>query len=359
MRSLLGPGRAAIGAVIAVCLLSGCGSDGDGGSGPTLTIGGWGGVIDDATERFYFDPFAEAGGPDARFVDAPGTQLAQVEAQSKAGDIEWDAIDSVPGDAAFILDRKRYLAHLPPTLHQRLVSELGADRVTPFGFAHGNIGNVIACNMDRMDDCPDDMAEFFDVERFPESRAFSGYPSIMALTTAQVASGVPAGETSKTPLDLDAAFAQLDRIKPKVKVFWQSGDQQEQILRSGAVDMGIIWSNRAYSLIADGVDVEVNWADGAYEPSYWTVLEDAPNKRAAFDLLEWIGTNSPAQADWAREIHSSTPHPESIDSLPASLRRELADDPANFDQLAIPNFEWYAEHTAEANARYREFVRGG
>jgi putative spermidine/putrescine transport system substrate-binding protein len=341
-------------------LLSACGDDGDEeqqSSNPTLTIAGWGGATGDATQQMLLDPFAADGGAPSRMVDAPGTQLARVEAQNKAGKIEWDAMDPA-GDAAFTLYRRGLLAKLPADLKAELERELGAERVTPFGFSHGNAAEIIVCNMDKMDVCPKDIAEFYDVERFPQSRAFPAIGPIQAVTTAQVAAGVPREETATREVDVDSAFEQLDRIKPKIRVFWDSGDQSEQVMRSGAVDMSLMWASRAYRL-QKSMNLEVNWSGGVYDPSYFTVLEDAPHKQEAFDLLGWIATHPEAQANWARAAFSSVAHPEAIASLPKSLTDQLADTPANFEQLAVPNFDWYSENTRELDARYQDFVRGG
>ncbi|HEX2071456.1 MAG TPA: extracellular solute-binding protein [Thermoleophilaceae bacterium] len=350
-------------AVACALALPACGDDGEDEESPqasdvTLTVGSWGGAFDESLRSAFFDDFESEVGPKARFDAAPGAQLARIEAQNEAGEVEWDLV-SLTADAAYILDQKGYLAQLPAQLRSRLTDELGADRVTPFGFSFGNIGNVIVCNMDRMERCPKDMSEFYDVERFPQSRTFAGIAPIMAITTAQVASGVPVSETAETPVDMDAAFEQLDAIKPTIDVFWQSGDQQEQVMRSGGADMGILWSNRAYSLAADGMNLEINWAGGALEPGFWAVPEGAPNTEQSFEALEWIATRPRAQAEWAREVHSSPPHPEAIELLPAELARELADNPRNFEEMAMPNFEWYATHTDELNRRYQDFVRGG
>jgi putative spermidine/putrescine transport system substrate-binding protein len=348
---------------LAATTLAACGDDADGeesggGSNATLTVGSWGGVLDEAIQDAYLDPFEADGGAAGRTVAAPGVHVARIEAQNQAGEVEWDLVDPA-GDAAFILNQKGYLAELPDDLRSTLEDEMGPERVTSFGFAHGNIANVIVCNMERMKTCPRNMEEFYDVERFPQRRTFAGIGPMLAATTAQVASGVSRDETAETPLDLDATFGQLERIKPKIEVFWQSGDQQEQVFRSGGADMGIIWSNRAYRLRESGMDVEINWTDGAYEPGYWAVLEGAPNEDEAFDLLEWIGTHPQAQAEWAEAVGSSVSHPEAFDALPKPLVEESADNPENFELLAIPNFEWYSENTKELDDRYRDFVRGG
>lgn len=340
-------------------LLSACGDDGEEeqGSNVTLTIAGWGGATGDATAEALLEPFEADGGAPSRMVDAPGTHLARVEAQRKAGKIEWDAMDPA-GDAAFTLYRRGLLAKLPADLKRQLEEELGADRVTPFGFSHGNAAQIIVCNMDRMDACPQDIAEFYDVERFPQSRSFPAIGPIQAVTTAQVASGVPRSDTADGQVDVDSAFEQLDRIKPRIRVFWDSGDQSEQVMRSGAADMSLMWASRAYRL-QKSMNLEVNWSGGVYDPSYFTVLEDAPHKQEAFDLLSWIATHPEAQANWARAAFSSVAHPEAIAALPKSLTDQLADTPANFEQLAVPNFDWYSRNTRELDIRYQDFVRGG
>jgi putative spermidine/putrescine transport system substrate-binding protein len=363
--------RSTIGALLAAGALAfaACGDDDDGGGGGgggqsdgggedvTLTIGGWGGAINEATQSFYLSPFAESGS-DARFVDAPGTQLARVESQAQAGNIEWDALDSVAGDAAFTLNTEGRLAPLPADLRSKLETELGAERVTDFGFSHANVGNVIVCNLDEVKACPKTMAEFFDVEAFPGDRMFGGIGAMMSVAAAQSAAGVPGDQITSEPPDLDQAFAKLEEVKPAIRVFWTSGDQQLQIMRSGEAAMGIMWSGRAYELVDEGMKLEVNWDGGVYEPSYWAVVKDAPNEAQAFDLLEWIATNPDAQAQWAQELNYSVPNPKALESLPEDFAAKLADEPSNFEQLVTPNFEWYAENTKELNSRYENFVRG-
>src|SRR5690606_36845430 len=94
-------------------LLVACGGGSDSSNaGDSLVIGGWGGTIDKATQKHYIDKYVEEGGAvkDFTFVDAPSAQLARVEAQNKAGNIEWDLIDSAPGPEAYLLNSKGLLA---------------------------------------------------------------------------------------------------------------------------------------------------------------------------------------------------------------------------------------------------------
>lgn len=343
--------------VLAVCLgLAACG--GSGKSETTLTIGGWGGVIDEATQKAYLNQFDAENHLKSQFVDAPGVQLARVEAQNMAHRVEWDTVDSLDAGSAYTLYAKGELAPLPASTKATYEKKLGAQKVTPFGFSHGSLGDVIVCNMDKMKTCPATMAQFYNTKEFPQPRMFGGIEPIEALTTAEVAAGMPISQTATTPVDMKAVFKTLEGLKPSIKVFWQSGEQQQQIMRSGEVPFGIMWSDRAYQLIAQGMKLKVVWTNGAYEPSYWAVLKGAHNSPDASKLLAFIANHPKSEATWAGIVHDSVPNPLALNYLPSSIGSQLADNPVNLKQLATPNFLWYAHHSEELNTAYENFLRG-
>lgn len=333
------------------------GSSGGGGGG-TLVVGGWGGAYNEATQQFYGDPFAADGGAKLQFVDAPGTQLARLQAQEKAGKTEWDMLDSIAGADAFIAYDKGLLEPLPEDLKSKLVDTLGEEKVSDFGFTMGSLGNVIVCNMDNMDTCPASMEEFYDADAFPQDRMLAGFGPLYLATTAMIANGVAPADTPTTDVDIDAVFDTLDGVRPNVKVFWESGDQQEQVIRSGEVDMGIMWSGRAYRLINNGVNLKVVWDGGAYEPGYWAVVKGAPNKDEAFRFMEWIADHPEEQAKWSQELDYSVPNPAALDSLPKKEADQLVDNPVNFDKLGVPNWDWYIENADELNQRFSDYLKG-
>jgi putative spermidine/putrescine transport system substrate-binding protein len=348
-----------LGCAVALSLgVAACGSSSSSNSTTTLTIGGWGSPLDEAAQKSYLRPFGAETKTGARFVDAPGEQLARVEAQNKAKKIEWDALDSVDGGTAYTLAAKHELVPLPAAMKASLERELGAVNVTPFGFAHGNLGNVIVCNTAKMTSCPANIAQFFDTKLYPQPRMFGGIEPIEEVTLAEVAAGMPLSQTATTPVNVKAVIKTLEGLKPKIKVFWQSGEQQVQAMRSGQVDMGIMWSNRAYELASQGVKVKVVWLGGAYEPSFWTVLAGAAHEQSALKLLTWIAGHPKNEAQWAQEIHISVPNPKALAYIPKSFAEQLADNPVNYKQLAVPNFPWYAQHSTELGTAYENFLRG-
>jgi putative spermidine/putrescine transport system substrate-binding protein len=344
-------------AALAVCLgVAACGSSGK--SSSTLTIGGWGAPIDEATQKAYLNQFDSENKLKSQIVDAPGVQLARVEAQNQAKQIQWDAVDSLDGGSAYTLYAKGELNPLPAATKARFEKELGGQKVTPFGFSHGSLGDVIVCNTEKMKSCPSNMAQFYNTKEFPQQRMFGGIEPIEAITTAEVAAGMPITQTATTPVNVKAVIKTLEGLKPHIKVFWQSGEQQQQIMRSGEVPLGIMWSDRAYQLISQGVKLKVVWADGAYEPSYWAVVKGGKNEADASKLLEFIASHPKSEAVWAEIVHDSVPNPLALNYLPGSIGSQLADNPVNLRQLATPNFLWYAHNSNELNTAYENFLRG-
>lgn len=357
--------------LLAATALAACGSDDDGGStattastqsggsgGADLVVGGWGGAYNKATQKHYVEPWAADTGGSVQFVDAPAAQVAQVEAQSRAGNIEWDMIDSIAGPDAFVLADRDLLEPLPEDLRAELETTLGEGKVTDFGFTMGNLSYVVACNRDKVQKCPSNVAEFFDVEQFPGTREAPAGAPLMMLTMAAVANGADPASTASAEPDVDAAFETLDQVKDSIAVYWESGDQSEQVMRSGEADMGLIWSGRAHRLADEGMNLDIAVEGGAYEPGYWTVVKGSENADAAFGLMRSIAENVDGQAAWSTEMEYSVPNPEAIESLPAKQAERLPDHPDVFPLLAVPNFEWYAANADDVNRRWQDFVKG-
>jgi putative spermidine/putrescine transport system substrate-binding protein len=340
---------------------SGSGSSSDSGSSSEpvkFTVGAWGGAIDAETKKTYTDPYSSETGDSFVFDGAPATQLAKLKAQDQAGNVTWDLLDSVGADNAWPAFTAGLLEPLPADLKTKLEDTLGAGKVSDFGITHANIAHVIACNMDKVDKCPKTMAEFFDVEQFPGSRMFPGIGPLTAAAMAQSALGVPKDQIENDPPDVDAVFDKLNEVKPEIKVFFTSGDQQLQIMRGGEADMGIMWSGRAYALKADGMNMEINWDGGVYEPSYWAVTAGSKNKEQGFKFIEWLANNVEGQATWAKDLHYSVPNPKALETLPQEIQDELADTPSNFEKIVTPNYRWYADNADSLNKQFEDFVKG-
>jgi ABC-type glycerol-3-phosphate transport system substrate-binding protein len=154
-RSILVIGALLVAAACGACSGSGTaassGASSDSPSGP-LTIVGWGGISDQASELFA-KSFTESTGIQVDFQDNPGGQVAAIEAQNAAGQIKWDVADAIDQDQMLELAQKGLLQRLPASVTAKLQA-LMPGSVEPWGIKYGTLSNVIACNADMVTHCP-------------------------------------------------------------------------------------------------------------------------------------------------------------------------------------------------------------
>ncbi|MQA05902.1 MAG: extracellular solute-binding protein [Streptosporangiales bacterium] len=343
----------AIGLVLAACGPEGPRSESGAELGGKLVISSWGGSFSEATRQSLAQPFGKESGVDIQIVDAPGEHLAQVAAQRKAGKVRWDVIDSLDGPTAALMAKRGLLETLPGDVRTRLQKSTSEDMVLDYGVMQSSIANVLGCNRQKARSCPKSLADFFDTQRFPGPRMMYNAP-IDNLYTAWAASGrVP---ENPTDADVDRAFALLEKIKPSVKVWWSSGDESQQALRSGQAVMGVVWNGRAKQLIDEGLQLDVVWKGAFYGPAYTVVVKDAPNKKAAFAYLEYYASHPAAEAQWAKAVSYGVANPKALDQLPAETARYLPEHPSHVDQLVTPNIDWFTANNDEINKRWKEFL---
>lgn len=346
-------------AAVAGLALAGCaaGSDsgGDSASGgdEKLVIASWGGAFTEATKVNLADPFTEETGIAVEIVDAPSTQVTQMQQMVDAGDVQWDIMDSLGAADAFYMYQEGLIQDLPAELHTEFVDVLGEGKVSDFGFTFANLGYVVACTS-AVAECPDTLEGFFDPAAFPGNRELPGEYYSQLVGALVAASGQ---DTMADDIDLDAAIAELEQVAPSTTVWYTSGDQQEQVLRQGEADMGLIYSGRAQNLVDEGLDVTVNWA-GVYDPGYTAIATDAPHQEAAEQFMQWVANNPEAQAGFAEDMSYGVPSAEALELLDPEVAATLADYPENFEKLTLQNFEWYLANKDEVDSAIRTVVQG-
>lgn len=323
---------------------------GDSSGENTLVIASWGGRFTEATQKNLVDPFEQETGIDVQIVDAPGTQFTQLKAQRDAGKMQWDVMDSLNGGDAYVIDAAGLLEPLTSEQSSTYAEELGADKVSDFGYNFSTLAYVVVCAK-TVERCPTTVPEFFDVNAFPGTRAFPG--SSPGPTTGLLAAA--AGE--ELPVDVDQLVQPLRALKPHVKVFYTSGDQQEQLIRQGEVDMSIMYSGRAYNLQDSGTPVTINWS-GVYDPGFTAQVKDAPHPEAARKFMDWVAAHPKAQAAWAEQMLYSVPSPQALEELPTSVAERLADYPANYQGLAKQDFPWYVANKQQIDTTLNQIIQG-
>jgi spermidine/putrescine-binding protein len=221
--------------------------------------------------------------------------------------------------------------------------------------AFGNTANVIVCNPKVMKKCPTTAAEFWDVENFPGRRAIMDQAEA-AMAFALQADGVSKDEVY--PFDIDRAIAKLKEIKPHIRVWPSSGDEQQKALISKEVGAAIMWNGRAWGVKRDNIpDLEMHW-DGA-QVSYGSglvVMKDAPHKDAAFEYIRWFLQNPEAQAKWSEAMTYMTPTKKLNELIDPEVAAALPS--AHEGDVIIEDDEWLVENNEAIQNAWQEFLAG-
>ena len=211
----------------------------------TIFVNTWGGSWTAAEEAAFFKPFTEQTGIRVRTV-AP-VSYAKLKAQVQSGNYEWD-ITSVTQADLLRAEREGLVEPIDWTIVKK--EKLFPDAVYANGLAYCALGTNLAYRKDKFPQGgPKTWADFWDVKKFPGNRSMYNN-AVRAAQFALVADGVPPDKVF--PLDVDRAFKKLDQIKPHIKVWWTQGNQSQQLLRDGEVDMMVMWNARASELAAAG-----------------------------------------------------------------------------------------------------------
>lgn len=323
-----------------------------------IVVANWGGLTNDAYQKFYIDPYTAETKTDVQQVAAPGLFVARSKAQFAANKIEWDILDSSSGPDTAYLASAGMIEPLPADMKARLVKQLGEQNVTDYGFRSGASAMLIVCHKKRVKVCPKNIKEFWDIKAFPEKRAIIGFNPIYPITQALLALGVPRDKASTAPIDVDAAFAKLKELRPAISVFWTTVDQGTQVLETGEADMGILYATRIYGELLPTGNYEVVWEDGVRAAGTTVVLKGAPHMDAAWHFMEWIATNLEAQAKFAWMSQKAPVDLKALELLDKDQQERFVNAPVHKGHLADPNDRDFNAKFDEINRRWQEFIAG-
>src|SRR5690606_15830437 len=141
----------------------------------------------------------ESGNVTAPLLELASQELEQAKALDLVEPVDWEAVDPLP-----MFDEARQ----------------------EMGLGYQYYSTIMAWREEVK--APQTWADIWDVENFPGKRTLPDRAGDI-LPMAALADGVPLDELY--PLDLDRAFAALERIKGAVAVWWQAGAQAPQLLK--------------------------------------------------------------------------------------------------------------------------------
>jgi putative spermidine/putrescine transport system substrate-binding protein len=244
-----------------------------------LFVNTWGGIWERAAIKNLFEPFTRDTGIEIRPVSP--VSFAKLAQQVRSGAYEFD-VTTLGGGEIIRANQAKIIEPLDGTDLAKSPPFPGA--VFQNGATSHAFATVIAYQKARYPNgAPTGWADFWDQGKFPGSRCMQRYAS-RVLPLGLVADGVKTN--ALYPMDIDRAFRSLDKIKPATRVWWTQGQQSQQLLRDGEIDMIALWHARVLELQDEGKPVEIVWNQAQIDRAYWVIAKGTPRRDAALRYIE-------------------------------------------------------------------------
>jgi putative spermidine/putrescine transport system substrate-binding protein len=202
---------------------------------------------------------------------------------------------------------------------------------------------------------PRSWADFWDLNRFPGTRLLRR-DAAGALDAAQMALGKD--PANLYPLDIRACLAKVREIRRNC-VFWTSGSESEQFIRTGEAVMGQIWHTRAKVL-----EQESNgrfkriWNQGILQPGIFVSPRGNPGGELVQRLMASMLANAEAQVGLLQFLGNGPTNPRAAALVPAEFKQFNPTDPENARVQVAQDGRWWGQNYAQANADYIDMVTG-
>lgn len=318
-----------------------------------LVVVSTGGTVYDSFKELFFDPYTAENKSQIEHVAAfTSDQFVKVRAMSKVGGVEWDVVTAQP--ESFVKERD----YLEPLDCSRIpnAEKFGvADTCGEYGLLRTIGGGVITYNTDAFPDGgPQSWVEFWDTEKFPGPRCLPGITPHWMIMIALMADGVPVD--SLFPLDIQRGVNKLEELKPDVAVWWESGNESQNLLRQGECTLSWMWSGRALQLIAEGQPIAISWNQHLPIVAYWAILKDAPNKEDAYKFLNFFMARPEAHLKLSDTLFYDTSSRVATQQLDQEAQKLRATSDQNLAQQVPTDFAWIAEHSDEMRRSFDDML---
>ena len=329
-------------------------------SAEPITVVSWGGSYGKAQDRALFTDASNHSG--IAINRESGASMTKTCLQVQSGSVTWDLVVTGSGGAAAAA-ADGCLEKIDYSVVD--VSDFYPGLYTDYCVGSDVFATVMAWNTDKYGEpgspgAPSSWADFWDVKKFPGTRAYRANNVDGALEPALMADGVPPEkvyEVLATPEGKRRAINKIRELKPHIAVFWGSGAQQAQLMKDAEVDMSTGWNGRFDNAKKDGAKVGYTFNQALLDYDCFAMPKGAPNKEVAMRFLAEVSkpqyqANLPFYITYGptnRKAYEMTKAPkELIESLPSH--------PKNVPLMLPVSLDWYAKHKNEALELYIELM---
>ncbi|PYO35905.1 MAG: ABC transporter substrate-binding protein [Candidatus Rokuibacteriota bacterium] len=201
---------------------------------------------------------------------------------------------------------------------------------------------------------PRSWAEFWDIKKFPGPRMLADLASgNVDLEFALLADGV--ARDKLYPIDIERAFKSLDRVRPAIRKFWDTGALSAQMLADKEVVLGSIWNGRLQAVADKGAPLAIEWNEASLQTQYWGVLKGAKSAENAQRFIDFA-CQPEIQANFAKLIPYGPSNRQAFKSIPADVAARLPSSPEHKATAFLQNGKWWADNRAKISERWSQWL---
>jgi putative spermidine/putrescine transport system substrate-binding protein len=310
-----------------------------------------GGSYEEANVKAIFEPFTKATG--IEIVKVPAT-LGKLLAMFESGNMELDIVDA--GELGMLslsqkgaLDKINYkgwkLANPDDMDHRRddMVADIYFSTVLGYNTEVFPTGKQ-----------PGSWAEFWDAKKFPGPRMLTDLGAgVIDLEFALLADGVP--KDKLYPIDIERGFKALDRVRPAIRKFWDTGALSAQMLADKEVVLGSIWNGRLQAIADKGAPLAIEWNEAALQVQFWGVMKGAKNADNAQQFIDFA-CQPQIQAAHASMIPYGPTNRSAFKHLKAEVAARLPSSPEHKQKAFLHSGKWWADNRAKVSERWSQWL---
>jgi putative spermidine/putrescine transport system substrate-binding protein len=302
-------------------------------TGNVVVVDG-GGTYHDALQKCCYTPFQKATGVNLQSTNYDYS-IGAIQAQVN-GAKQWDVV--VLGQA---IDDKTAATVFQPIDYSKIhVPGLPAANKFKYFVADMSFGHVLSYRTDVYHTTPTSWLDFWDTSTYPGARGLYNWP-VGSLEIALLGDGVPINKLY--PLNVKRAFASLDKLKKKTKVyFYNTGAEQISFMQNKIAPMVACWSGRVLAAEAAGVPVKYILNDALAQASYLTIVKTAPNGDNAYKYINFKLQPKYGAADATAFPGDAPNNPLAFKYLSPKIAADLPTNPALANRVANVNANYWA-----------------
>ena len=306
-------------------------------NGKTFVFGGFGGDLQKNQDLAWLQPFAAATGVKIIQTDSPdmASLKTQQEAQNVAADVIEIEASTVDSDCGTVFEKVQIdRSQINPKLD---TNRCGVP-VVKFSY-------VLAYNAKKYSEAPTSVADFFNTQKFPGTRAIRGGSNVGIIESALLADGVKA--SSIYPIDLDRAVSKVGKIKGSIEVKDSFAIIQDG-LANGEFDMALVPNGRAFNASKTNPDIKAVFVGAVTLYDDLVIPTGAKNAGPATAFLQYTALNG-TQVALAEKFPYGMGTVGDAPKLDDQAKRFFPDSYA--DQLLLQDAGWWGKNDAAVNDR--------